>query len=176
MNRKFARVRAEDRYESHDTVVFVESGVNAVITLPPANYQTSPRLLYRDNNRLSIPYIYIYTSLFTRYSIPYRRCTPTLYCLSLVVLFYARLFGKFLSNNRNWLSLLFLVVLFFSCLLYSIQFLYYPNDTIIISKLQNVKRNYLMNAQHPSRQRKKEEKEKLRIHSDERAKFTAKKQ
>ena len=37
--------------------VFVESGVNAAITLPPANYQTSRRMLYRDNNRLSIPYI-----------------------------------------------------------------------------------------------------------------------
>lgn len=78
MNHKFAR---KPRYE---TVVFVESGVNAVITLPPANYQTSPRLLYRDNNRLSISsmcvyiHVCVYHSLFTRYSIPCRRCAPTM--------------------------------------------------------------------------------------------------
>lgn len=91
MNRKFARVRAEDRYESHDTVVFVESGVNAVITLPPANYQTSPRLLYRDNNRLSIPYIYIYIRVSSRViQFPiddaHQRCIVfhLLYCFMLV--------------------------------------------------------------------------------------------
>ena len=53
----FRSISLKATIESPVAGVFVESGVNAAITLPPANYQTSRRMLYRDNNRLSIPYI-----------------------------------------------------------------------------------------------------------------------
>lgn len=55
-----------------ETLVFVESGVNAAITLPPANYQTSRRLLYRDNNRPSKP---VYLKLYVLFNLPDRRAS-----------------------------------------------------------------------------------------------------
>lgn len=135
------------RKPRYETVVFVESGVNAVITLPPANYhQTSPRLLYRDNNRLSISYMCVctYTRTHTASSrviqfpvddahrqCAFACCESTLYMLRLFGKF---LFGQTIETDRPFLVSYIARYTFFYHHLKSSSFI---NDTII-DKLENL--------------------------------------